>query len=704
MILMNIKGRFIALDEKPLDNFQVTIKITHRDPLNKDIVIGKTSTNSDGNFNLSGSPMESSGEIKLELEFKGEKLHETKVNFILEDDSADLGTFKVKIPNIGVRGRVLDEDDHALEGLKVIVEGAGKMESSIKDSNALEVLEKISPVTLTDSDVLGKSETDENGLYTVLYSPKSYQNIIDDKPTIQVVFKDTLGVSDLRRTDKMTIKSETIKKIEDITIPRAWAEGWFVTLGSREKSRFSEDNQVEVLVDNKLELERVVESIQNARSYIYITQFEFETDFVATFTTHGEYYTSQSILTHELKKAASKGVDVKIILNQNLAVPDSFKEMEEFFQDSSVKIRELKSYGLYVMHAKTMVVDGEVAYIIGSPFKKDYWDSSQHLIEDTRRRPEGVRPVHDVSIKLSGGAVYHVEEFFSQMWNYIAQEEYKGQGKIKPQLQDLTIKSVGKSPVQIVRSITPETLTNEGELGIFEGYRKALAQAQNYIYLENQFFTNKIIIKALKTVMGRKDDLEVIVVMNENPDNPGYKRWQNQCLEKIGVKTFEDILEHPQIGFFTLWSTRWEMEKFTIQPIYVHTKVAIVDDIWATVGTANLDGSSLTYVNELEDFYDSEFNRNMEMNAILHENSGEEVLDLRNALWGEHLRIEEDSILKDDDGYLKLWQKIARKNLKSLKQEKPSLNGQILPYSMENSAEDQLKSLNLKTTYWNILN
>ena len=50
-------------------------------------------------------------------------------------------------------------------------------------------------------------------------------------------------------------------------------------------------------------------------------------------------------------------------------------------------------------------------------------------------------------------------------------------------------------------------------------------------------------------------DLQVIVVINENPDIPGYKKWQNQGIEKLGIKSVEDILEHPQIGFFTLWSS-----------------------------------------------------------------------------------------------------------------------------------------------------
>jgi phosphatidylserine/phosphatidylglycerophosphate/cardiolipin synthase-like enzyme len=195
--------------------------------------------------------------------------------------------------------------------------------------------------------------------------------------------------------------------------------------------------------------------------------------------------------------------------------------------------------------------------------------------------------------------------------------------------------------------------------------------------------------------------------MNENPDNPGYKNWQNKCLERLGIKSVEDILEHSQIGLFTLWSVGWGEDQFKIQPIYVHSKVAIVDDLWATVGTANLDGSSLTHVNELKGFYDAKFQRNMEMNVIIPEmgkKSNGEVEKLRISLWKEHLGIDNISFTKrPPGGWLDIWQKTAYKNMKSLNHKKPHLNGQILPYSSEKSVESQLKELGIQNKGWMLL-
>ena len=550
-------------DGNIMTNYEVVLWYLDPKPFIHDLEIGKTITDSEGEFGFSYSPDpkeflfdNKSDKINVEIRFHDEKIFETVFTGNFKGEVIDFGIIEVKGPNRGVKGRVLDENGKPLSGLVVVALGAGSIESSIKDSRAMKLADRLSPVSLNKDSVLGKSHTDENGFYEILYPPSTYKNILNEKPDIMVVFKDVLGVAELFKTGKYSAVTETIKKIEDITLPREWAEGWFVTLGGSEKSRFTQDNHVEILIDNQIELEKVVQSINNSKSFVYLTQFEFDPDFVATFKSHNDdEITPHEVMVKVLRQASDRGVDVKIILNENLAVPDNYQEIEDQFKPSGVEVRQFKSHGLHVMHAKTLVVDGQEAFVIGSPFIPDYWDSPYHLIDDPRRKPEEVRPVHDVSVKLNGGSVCHVEEFFIDMWNYIAMEEYHGKGKLnsrsKPQAS-------GKDPVQIAKSITPETLSKKGELGIYEGYRKAIAKANDFIYLENQFFTNKSIIKALKNALDKKPDLQVIVVMNENPDNPGYKKWQNKCIERLGIKSVADILEHPQIGLFTLWSVGWK--------------------------------------------------------------------------------------------------------------------------------------------------
>ena len=196
-----------------------------------------------------------------------------------------------------------------------------------------------------------------------------------------MVVKDSLDVSELLISDKYLAVAEPVINVEDIHINRNWAEGWFLTLGGSEKSRFTTDNEIEILIDNDIEqLERLVQSINNSKSYIYLTQIEFDPDFVATFLSDNDKFTPKDVLTNALRRANKRGVEVKIILNENLYVPDSFNKIEDLFKGSGVTEREFKSHGLHIMHAKIMIADGIEAFVIGSPFIKTYWDTSHHLI------------------------------------------------------------------------------------------------------------------------------------------------------------------------------------------------------------------------------------------------------------------------------------------------------------------------------------
>ena len=283
------KGRLVDIDRNVLEEYEVVLWYIDPNPVIKDIKMGVTSTDNNGEFIFVYSfPHEAifenkSPKIKVEIRFLDEKIFETNYTGDFKEGIVNFGTIVVKGPNRGVRGRILDENDKPLSGLVVVALGEGKIESSIKHSRAMKIVDKLSPISLNNNSELGISKTDKNGYYEILYPPSQYNNVLNEKPEIEVVIKDSLGVAELFKTIKYSSVTESIKKIEDIQINRNWAEGWFVTLGSSEKSRYTTDNQLEILIDNQIELENVVRSINNSKSYVYLTQFEFNPDFIATF-------------------------------------------------------------------------------------------------------------------------------------------------------------------------------------------------------------------------------------------------------------------------------------------------------------------------------------------------------------------------------------------------------------------------------------
>ncbi|QUH22683.1 hypothetical protein HYG87_02295 [Methanobacterium alkalithermotolerans] len=691
MSIIIFKGRLKRIKGFNLPSYQVIIYNPDKAGLLDQGKLGESRTHKKGEFQVKTDLSSDDAlftnhhfKIKMEVLLEGDLIYETQIAGEFTGKVINLGEIKLQGNHHGVTGKLVDEEGQPLKDLVVVARKVNRKENSILEKDPLKLVDKVLP-RLKGEKILGKSRTSKEGYYEIYYPPSSYHTLLGEKEDIEVAVRDSLDVSDLYIGEKIQDPSCAIIKADDIQLNRQDAVGWLVTLGRSKKSRYTTKNKVEFLIDNEVALESMLREINQARNFIYLTQFEFDPELLATYS---DEYPPREFLVKALSRASKRGVEVKIVLNENLLIPDNFIQIRDYFQKSGVEVREFTSKGLYVMHAKTLLIDGKTGFIIGSPFKQLYWDTTSHLIADPRR--EG-GPVHDVSLQLEGESLTYLEEFFLQLWNHITQKEYQGQGMLKSRFSPV---STGDIPLQIARSITPDSLSKKGERGIFEAYRKAIARAQDFIYLENQYFTNKTMIKALKNALKANENLQVVVVLNENPDIPGYKQWQNGSLEKLGIKSASDNLEHPQIGFFTLGAG----DNQKIQPIYVHSKVGIVDDRWATVGTANLDGSSLTYVNELEGLVDTTFHRNMELNAIIPDRDKKtgEVLKLRKALWSEHLGIEKDLLKKEDNGWLGLWQKRAKENIRSISKKKPHFKGQLLPYSFELTAQSQLKDMGVK--------
>jgi phosphatidylserine/phosphatidylglycerophosphate/cardiolipin synthase-like enzyme len=734
-------GQLVDDKEKPIFGIQLKVILDNSSFFADAPTISDAVTNENGKFEI---------DLTLNLEKKEKSEYKIKIVFLIDEkpvmniskeieDVVDFGVIKFHNGNIGVEGQIKDEKGNPLEGLTVIAEDVdyGKIElnalnlieSKVKSFIKKEILikeegilgsyldfikDKYNLLFSLRDDLLGSAVTDENGYYRIIYPPEKYLEILDKDPDIRIIVKDRLGVFELRETEVHQNITSTIEKLKDIIINRAEIEGWPVTLSSVSPSRVSSNNNFEILIDNHLAWEKMVEVIEQAKSYIYLTQFIFYPEFIPRFFPSEEDPSEESDdpLAYKLLEAQKRGVDVKIIINENRVVPDNYDELYAYFKESDVEVRRFPAKGPFSMHAKVIVADGDKAFIIGSPFTQSYWDTSKHDINEPRRLDKNEGPYHDVSTYFEGPVINHLEEFFIELWNYLSDLDFDGEDKINENKSlnkklssniasekimdfnpDLRVEN---ESLQIVRSITPETLSKKGEAGVLEAYRKAITNAQDFIYLENQYFTNRYIIGALKKAVELKPKLQVIMLINEVPDVPTYRSWQHYGFEFMGLDLERLTIEHPQIGVFAKWSGKFHNGKNRLRNCYIHSKVAIVDDIWATIGTANLDGSSLSIAEEFGSSEISTNHRNMEMNALMFDMDSPQsgyIENFRKVLWGEHLGMDITDVERPLGGWIDLWKDKGITNLSRLEKEEISLHGGILPYSTKNNVKEQIKDL-----------
>lgn len=653
--------------------------------------LGSAITDGTGRFRISYSPsaygpIEKQPDIQIEVWNSNRTvfMYKTREFPDIKDNELDVGTIQIgSSENTSLSGRVIDENNQGIAGLVII--GYDTDDSPYK--------------------LLGRTITDEQGRYGMAYSPTIYGWKKDPTPDLMVQVFDRAGVRMLHETQIFYDVAVPMFTVPDIQIQRALADGWLVTLGGPKPTRLSTNNQVEVLVDSETAYQRMITSIKNAKSSIWILQLAFEPDAIATYAFPAPSPSSAAqpvdILADALLQAHRSTplggfVSTKILLNANIW-KNTFEKLRDFFINQGAAINRLTVRGInafpLIQHAKMMLIDGKEAYILGFPFENEYWDSNLHRNVEPRR-PKGAlkgRPTHTVSLHITGKAIDDLEDFFIELWNDRDAQEFGGRDQLQP--HRLLASVPGGQSVQVVRTVPAGYISGlpSGEMGVLEAYQRAIAEAQNFIYLEHQYFSARPILESLLRALQNKPALQVIMLINENPDIPTYKWLQNDRLKAMGFE------QHPRLGVFSLWSVDLGVGAAQINQVYVESKVAIVDDKWATIGTANLDGVS-------QQSFDWPFpgqdRRNFEVNVCLFDGIGGQpptgnVALIRQKLWAEHLGLPQTALLTPPPGgWLQLWRDIATANVTQLNTTTPpSMTGHILRYSRHNKAKSQLNDV-----------
>jgi phosphatidylserine/phosphatidylglycerophosphate/cardiolipin synthase-like enzyme len=409
-----------------------------------------------------------------------------------------------------------------------------------------------------------------------------------------------------------------------------------------------------------------------------------------------------------------------LVISKYIGMLRGFTKVDDYFQaaGSTVQFASFPVTPFNVVHAKVVIVDDATAIVLGSPFSQSYWDTHQHLVLEPRRGSASGEPipVHDVSFAVRGPAVKDIRDAYRLHWNFVKPNDLPD---IPAPPAPIAAPGAGESiaALQLVRTLNGSAFPPPlelGEKGILEAYLRAIENAKTYIYFENQYFTNETIGQALVAALNdtTRPNLQVILMLNVTPDIPLYPTWQSKLIKRIRQDAGANA---GRIGFFTAWShdpATLGQTKPMIAANYLHTKLAIVDGLWATVGSANLDGASL---DEFQLLHALQFadNRNHELNYIIFNKvtnnldgsllPATDAIDVaRRNLWGEHLGIPPgDSRLAsnaaNDVTWLSLWKATAERKRSGLAGSPATIdpaNGRVLeiPADPPTNAKDFLKA------------
>jgi phosphatidylserine/phosphatidylglycerophosphate/cardiolipin synthase-like enzyme len=254
----------------------------------------------------------------------------------------------------------------------------------------------------------------------------------------------------------------------------------------------------------------------------------------------------------------------------------------------------------------------DVAFVGGIDLCHSRRDDAQHL-GDPQRQPMaavyGERPPwHDVQLAIRGPAVGDIEYVFRERWTdpqplsrapwrRIA-DRARGEN-VKPRAlpqQPADPPAVGTHAVQVLRTY-PRRLHGYrfapgGERSVARGYAKALARARSLIYLEDQYLWSSNVVQAFAAALREHPTLRMVAVLPLFPDQDGRISSPPNEIGRLDALRTLRAAGGDRVAVYGL-------DNASGVPIYVHAKVCVIDDVWVSVGSDNVNRRSWTHDSEL---------------------------------------------------------------------------------------------------------
>jgi phosphatidylserine/phosphatidylglycerophosphate/cardiolipin synthase-like enzyme len=244
-------------------------------------------------------------------------------------------------------------------------------------------------------------------------------------------------------------------------------------------------------------------------------------------------------------------------------------------------------------HQKIAVIDDAVAFCGGMDLTIDRWNTPEHEHDNRNRRTVGrsYGPRHDVAAAVDGAAARALGEQARARWRTatgrslepVDADHTTWPSKLKPTLYNVD--------VGIARTL-PE-LEDRREVREVEALNlAAIAGAQHTIYLENQYLAARRLVDALADRLRESDGPEIVIVLPRRGDNRLERETMDGARHRL-IHVLWDADDHHRLGVY------WPVTDGGA-PIYVHSKVMVIDDRLLRIGSSNLNNRSMGFDSECD--------------------------------------------------------------------------------------------------------
>lgn len=307
------------------------------------------------------------------------------------------------------------------------------------------------------------------------------------------------------------------------------------------RSVLTTHNKIDLLIDGEQTFPAMIESIDSAKDYIHLEFYRIEPDMLGT-----EF-------KELLKKKASEGVHVRVMFDDvgSWNIKNSYlKEVRaagiEIYPFMPVRFPLLTNKINFRNHRKIIVVDGSTGFVGGLNIADKYL----HGLKD-------LGPWRDTHLRITGESVAVLNSVFLADWYFVSGEAITN---IKSYFD---YQKVTNRCLMQVASGGPDS----DWANIMQVYFSAIATAKKSIYLSSPYFSpDESILTALMTASLSGVDVRII-----------FPQRSDSAIANWNTRSYISELLDAGIRIYLY------------ERGFSHSKYLLVDDVFASVGSPNVD-------------------------------------------------------------------------------------------------------------------